>query len=233
MADPLWSLGREMSGFREKARRIVEVLGLEWTPIAGKFSDSADKKGDSARRLRVCEAFDVVRREKVVVNLSKDNCTCAGGLHFIGLSPMPLERLGGLLADGHKAYESIDVAMASVRKQPQPIKRGNILVLGPLDKFEDDPDLVILFVNPAQADRILGLASFKGAKPFTYYPASNICSTITNTLAKEGSEINFVSVFERRTREWSPNELIIALPLKDFETAVENIPRSGFGTAQT
>jgi hypothetical protein len=32
---------------------------------------------------------------------------------------------------------------------------------------------------------------------------------------------------------WSPNELIVALPLKDFEAAVENIPKSGFGTAQT
>jgi len=222
-----------MASFKEKARMIVENLGLKWAPIAGRFSDKADERGDKARRLRVCEAFDAVRREKVVINLSKDNCTCAGGQHFIGLSSMPLEKLAALLADGHKAYESIEVAMASVKKQPQPIKRGNVLILGPLDKFEDDPDLVIFFVNPAQADRILGLASFKGAEPFTYFPASNICSTITNSLAKGRPEINFVSVFERRVHSWSPNELIVALPLKDFETAVESISRSGFGTAQT
>lgn len=222
-----------MSKFREQSQRIVEVLGLEWLPIAGKFSDSADKRGDSARKLRVCEALDVVRRENVVLNLSKENCTCAGGQHFIGLSFMPFEKLAAVLSNGHKAYKSVDVAMASVRKQPQPVKRGNFLVLGPLDQFEDDPDLVILFVNPAQADRILGLASFKGAEPFMYYPVSNICSTITNTLAKGKSEINFVSAFERRAHKWSPNELIVALPLKDFEIAMESIPHSGFGTAQT
>lgn len=221
-----------MSRFSEQARRIVEVLGLEWKPIAGKFSDRADKRGDSVRKLRVCEAFDVVRRERGVVNLSRENCTCAGGLHFLGLSYMPLEKLGAVLADTHRAYESVDAAMASVRKQPQPVKRGNVFVLGPLDKFEDDPDLVILFVNAAQADRVLGLASFKGAEPFMYYPVSNICSTVTNTLAKGKPEINFVSVFERRTHEWSPNELIVALPLKDFETAVESIPHSGYGTTQ-
>jgi uncharacterized protein (DUF169 family) len=179
----------KMSKFREKSQRIVEVLGLEWAPIAGKFSDSADKKGDSARKLRVCEAFDVVRRENVVINLSKENCTCGGGLHFLGLSFMSLKKLASILSDKHKAYQSVDVAKASIRKQPQPIKRGNVLVLGPLDKFDDDPDLVILFVNAAQADKILGLASFKGAEPFMYYPVSNICSTITNTLAKGKPEI--------------------------------------------
>jgi uncharacterized protein (DUF169 family) len=223
-----------MSRFGEQAQRIVEVLGLEYVPIAGKFSDSADERGDGVRKLRVCEAFDVVRRERVVVNLSRENCTCAGGLHFIGMSSMPLEKLGAVLADRHRAYESVEVAMASVRKQPQPVNRGNVFVLGPLEKFEDDPDLVILFVNAAQVDRVLGLASFKGAEPFMYYPVSNICSTITNTLAKGKPEINFVSVFERRTHDvWSPNELIVALPLKDFETAVESISHSGYGTTQT
>jgi uncharacterized protein (DUF169 family) len=146
---------------------------------------------------------------------------------------MPLEKLAGILS-GHKAYESVDVALASVRRQPQPVKRGDYFVLGPLEEFDVDPDLVILFVNAEQADRILGLASFRGAEPFTYHPLSNICSTVTNTLAKGKPEINFVSAFERRRHKiWSPNELIVALPLRDFETAAENTLQSGYGTAQT
>lgn len=218
-----------MSKFKEKSERIVEALGLDWAPIAGKFSNSADERGEN-RKLRVCEALNVVRREKAVINLSEDNCTCAGGQHYIGLNLLSLERLATVLSTEHKAYESVEVAMASLKKQLQPVKRGNVFILGPLAKFEDDPDLVILFANPAQADRILGLASFKGAEPFMYYPVSNICSTITNVLAKGMPEINFVSAFERRTHKWSQNELIVALPLKGFEIAVESIPYSGFGT---
>ena len=68
MADPLWNLGSRMPKFREKARMIAEALDLEWMPIAGRFSDKADERGDQARRLRVCEAFDAVRREKVVIH---------------------------------------------------------------------------------------------------------------------------------------------------------------------
>jgi uncharacterized protein (DUF169 family) len=119
-----------------------------------------------------------------------------------------------------------------VRKQPKPVNRGDYLILGPLDRFTVDPDLVLFFVNPAQADRILGLACFDGAEPFMYYPASSICSTLTNALAKGKPEMNLVSHFERRRRGagWTSDELLLALPLKDFEAAVKNISESGFGT---
>jgi uncharacterized protein (DUF169 family) len=223
-----------MSRFEAEAEKIVKVLGLKWPPLAGRFSISAEETRDSVRKLSICEAFDVARRENTVLSLSKTNCTCPGGRHFTGLEFLPLETVAAALTnERHKVYESMDAAIASVSRQPQPVKRGDFFILGPLEKFELDPDIVFLFVNPAQADRILGLVSFKGAEPFMYYPASSICSTITNVLAKGRPEINLVSAFERRAGKWSPDELMIALPLKDFEAAVENIPHSGFGTAQT
>jgi uncharacterized protein (DUF169 family) len=132
----------------------------------------------------------------------------------------------------HRVYESTDDALTSISKQPQPVKRGDFFTLGPLGKFETNPDLVILFVNPAQADRILGLISFKGAEPFMYYPASSICSTITNVLAKNKPEINLIAMFDRKPGKWSPNELILAVPFKNFEEAIENIPNSGYGTSE-
>jgi uncharacterized protein (DUF169 family) len=224
--------GVKVSKFKLEAKKLVEVLGLKWAPIAGRFSDSGEEFGDSKKKLSICEAFDVVRRENIVLNISKENCICPGGRHFTGFEFMPLETIATVLTkEGHRVYESRDAAAASISRQPQPVNRGEFLILGPLGKFEADPDIVFLFVNPDQADRILGLVSFKGAEPFTYYPASSICSMITNVLAKGRLEMNLISAFERRGGKWSPDELIIALPLKDFETAVENIPHSGFGMA--
>jgi uncharacterized protein (DUF169 family) len=219
-----------MPKFGRDVKKIVETLGLKWKPIAGKFSNRPVKGTDADRKVRICEAFNIVRRENVTITISNKNCTCSGGLHFTGLKILPMEAIATVLTGkGHRAYESLDVALASLRKQPQPVKRGEYFTLGPLDKFEDDPDLVFLFVNPAQADRILGLTSFTGADPFAYYAVSSLCSTITNALAKGKPEINFISVFERRNGKWSPNELIVALPFKDFEIAVKSIPYSGFG----
>jgi uncharacterized protein (DUF169 family) len=223
-----------MSRFEVEAEKIVRLLGLKWMPIAGKFSANPEERGDCSKKLSICEAFDVVRRENLVLTISKDNCTCPGGRHFTGLEIVPPETIAPVLTTKkHRVYESTNTALTSINKQPQPVSRGHFFTLGPLARFETDPDLVFLFTNPAQADRILGLASYKGAEPFTYYPASSICSTITNVLAKERPEINLISFFERKGGKWSPDELMIAMPLKDFEASVKNIPLSGYGTAQT
>jgi uncharacterized protein (DUF169 family) len=86
-------------------------------------------------------------------------------------------------------------------------------------------------VNPEQADRLVGLASFKGAEPFAYYPVSNICSAISNTMMKGRPEINFLAAHARRLAKWSPNELMVTMPFKDFEMAINSILLSGYGTA--
>jgi uncharacterized protein (DUF169 family) len=222
-----------MSRFKEDVKKIVAVVGLNWTPIAGKFSVHNKEGADSALKLSICEALNLVKRDNVILCLSKENCVCIGGKHFTGLEIVPIETLApALTTKKHRVYESTETALASIRKQPQPVERGDCLILGPHEKFDSDPDLAFLFVNPAQSDKVLGLISFRGAEPFMYYPASSICSTITNVLAKAQPEINLISTFERRGGNWSPNEFLLAMPLKDFEEAVKNIPNSGYGTSE-
>jgi uncharacterized protein (DUF169 family) len=216
-----------MPKLQKQVKRITQALELQRTPVGARFSESPDKKGVD-RKLRICEALNVVRQENGIVNLSKENCTCRGGRHIAGWQILPPEELPAIFLAA-KAYESKEAAEASVSRQPQPTYRGRFLILGPLDKFETDPDVVLFFVNPAQADRILGLASYKGAEPFMHYPITSMCSSITYTLAKGKPDVNFISIFERQRGKWSPNELIIALPFKEFLVAVESISHSGYG----
>jgi len=216
-----------MSRFNASVERIVETLELQNVPIGVRFSETPDRQGVE-RQLRICEALDVVKRENVVINLSKENCTCRGGGYIAGWQALTLEGFADLLL-GANIYESKKVAEASVNKLPKPEYRGRFLVFGPLSKFETDPDMVLFFVNPEQADRILGLASFEGAEPFMHYPASTVCSTISNTLAKGKPDVNLISGFERARHKWSPDKLIVTLPFKDFMTAVRSIDYSGYG----
>lgn len=218
-----------MLKFEKQVERIVQALELQRKPVGVRFSESPDRKG-IYRELRICEAFAVIMQENVVVNLSKENCTCRVGRQNAGWQTLSPEELPAIYVSV-RAYESQEIAEASVSKQPQLTYRGRFLILGPLDKFEADPDVVLFFVNPAQADRILGLASYKGAEPFIHYPVASMCSNITYALAKGRPNINFISIFERRRGRWSPNELMIALPFKDFSVALEGIPHSGFGSS--
>lgn len=216
-----------MSRFEWQVNKIVQTLGLKSMPIGAKFSETPDGQGID-RQMRICEALDVVRRRKAVVNLSKENCVCRGGCHIAGWQALSVEELSSLFLEAN-VYASRKVALASVGKQLKPVYRGRFLILGPLDRFEADVDLVLFFVNPAQADRILGLGCFEGAKPFMHYPASSVCSSISNTLAKGKPDINLISIFERTRHKWSPDKLIVTLPFKDFMTAVKSLDRSGYG----
>jgi uncharacterized protein (DUF169 family) len=218
---------RRMPKFEKQVERMVQALELRRMPVGARFSESPDRKGVD-RKQRICEALNVVRQENVIVNLSKENCTCRAGCHIAGWRTLPPEELPAIFLAA-KAYESKEVAEASVNKQPRPIYRGRFLILGPLDKFEADPDVVLFFVNPAQADRILGLASYEGAEPFMHYPVTSTCSAITYALAKGKPDINLISVFERRRGKWRPNELIITLPFKEFLIAVKSIAHSRYG----
>ncbi len=217
--------------FEREACKITETLQLKSNPIAGRFSDQRAPGSNSEVKMSICRALREAKHSDVVVSLSKENCTCPGGRHFTGLEIAPMETFAPSLTTGkHKVYDSTDTALTSIRKQPQPKKRGDFFILGPLGKSEEEPDLIFLFVNPAQAERMLGLASFRGSEPFAYYPASSICSTITNVLDKKKPEINLIAMFERRAGRWSQNELILAMPFRDFKAAVENIPHSGYGS---
>jgi hypothetical protein len=73
------------------------------------------------------------------------------------------------------------------------------------------------------------MACFEGAEPFMLYPASTVCSTISNTLAKGKPDVNLISTFERTRHKWSPDQLIVTLPFKDFMTAVRSVDYSGYG----
>ena len=216
-----------MSRFEEQVKRIVQVLELQNTPIGVRFSERPDERGVE-RQLRICEALDVARRENVLVNLSQENCICSGGSNMAGWQTLSLKELATLFLSAG-VYKSRRVAEASVGKQLKPVYRGKFLILGPLNKFETNPDAVLFFVNPAQADRILGLACFEGAEPFMHFPASTVCSTITNTLSKGKPDVNLISIFERTRHRWSPDKLIVTLPFRDFAIAMRNIEDSGYG----
>jgi uncharacterized protein (DUF169 family) len=174
-----------MPKFKTKTKQMIGILGLKWPPIRVKFSNNHKETSQLSKSVSICEALNIVKQKNIMLTITKETCVCPGGRHFTGLEILPIETLApALTAENHRVYKSTSIALASIGKQPQPVKRGNYLTLGPLEKFEKDPDIVLLNTTPAEADKILGLISFEGAEPFMYYPASSICSAITNVLAK-------------------------------------------------
>jgi len=108
------------------------------------------------------------------------------------------------------------------------------VIIGLLEKARSDPDIVLVFSNPEQADRVAGLIAFSSTEPMTFFPAGNVCSAIADPLATGKTDVSFLSRHARELRKLktSHNELFLSIPYADFEAAVNAIPNSGYGAAK-
>lgn len=84
-----------MTIYRDVAEEFENTLGLKSCLIGVRYDDKPDPRGDAERKLAACEAIDVARREKAVVNLSAESCNYTGGKYYLGLAPVPKSRLSG------------------------------------------------------------------------------------------------------------------------------------------
>ncbi len=154
---------------------------MKWSPIAVTWSDKPDERGSLDKQPSVCQVVEDVKEKNVIVNLTKENCMCPGGKHYLGLEVLPLRVIAMVWTRFHKTYASQEIAERQLKSYPEPpAGKGICVIIGPLEKAMSDPDVVLVFSNPEQADRVAGLMAFLGTEPMTFFPAGNVCSAIAN-----------------------------------------------------
>jgi len=215
---------------QEAAREFEDTLGLDSCLIGVKYSEESDPKGDTERKLAPCEAIDAVRRERVVVNLSPENCNCIGGKYYLGLAPVPREQILRVVMDVHKMFASEQLAQEFLDNVPPPRGRGNFVVIAPLSEMSGEPDLILSICNAEQANRIVSLLMYSGQQPFTYNLVSAGCTSLANSLITGEIDINFITDHaRRRVPNFASYELIISMPFGKFKEGLANIPHAGAG----
>ena len=224
-----------MTKYKEQSKVLKQMLGLEWSPIAVTWSDKPDERGSLDKQPSVCQALEKIKEKNLIVNLTKENCMCPGGKHYLGLEVLPLHVIAMVWTRFHKTYASQEIAEEQLKKYPEPpTGQGKYVIISPLEKARSDPDVVLVFCNPEQADRVAGLIAFSGTEPMTFFPAGNVCSAIANPLVTGKTDISFLSRHARELRKLktSHNELFLSIPYRDFEAAIKAIPNSGYGVAK-
>jgi uncharacterized protein (DUF169 family) len=214
----------------EAAREFEDSLGLDSCLIGVKYSEESDPRGDTERKLAACEAIDIVRRERVVVNLSPENCNCIGGKYYLGLAPVPREQIIRVVMDVHKMFASEQLAQEFLDNVLPPRGRGNFVVMAPFSEMSGEPDLVLSVCDAEQANRIVSLLMYSGQQPFTYNLVSAGCTSLANPLITGEIDMNFITDHaRRRVPNFASYELIVAMPLSKFKEALANIPHAGAG----
>ncbi|HEX74817.1 MAG TPA: DUF169 domain-containing protein [Dehalococcoidia bacterium] len=217
-----------MKNHQELAREFEETLKLGSCLIGVRYSDKPDSRVDTERKLAACEAIDIVRREKAMVNLSSETCSCIGGKYYLGLDPVPKEQIIKVVMDVHKMFASEQLARQFLDNVPPPSGRGNFVVIAPLTEVTVEPDLVLSVCTAEQANRIVSLLMYSGLKPFTYNLVSAGCTSLANPMVTGEIDINLITDHaRRRVPNFASNELIVAMPFEKFKEASANIPYAG------
>jgi uncharacterized protein (DUF169 family) len=215
---------------KEATKMFENSLGLDSCLIGVKYCDKPDPRGDMERKLAACEAMDVVRRERAVVNLSPENCNCPGGKYYLGLAPVPREQIIRVVMDVHKMFASEQLAQKFLDNVPPPEGRGSFVVMAALPDMSGEPDLVVSICNATQANKIVSLLMYSGQQPFTYNLVSAGCTSLANPLVTGETDINFITDHaRRRVPNFASHELIISMPFGKFQEAVANIPSADAG----
>ncbi|MDH7478820.1 MAG: DUF169 domain-containing protein [Syntrophomonadaceae bacterium] len=224
--------------WQEYARQLKEVLGLDGSPVGVAFRDIPAGNGKGGR-VMPCAAFYQAARKGATFNVSVENCTCPGGTTSLGLAAPSPERaalIKKFLVEGEKfssCYASFFRSRALSQSQP-PLGVSRYVIIGPLEKFEVKPDLVLFLCTPAQASRLVTLSTFEFGIPLQAQLSGSTCSgAIAYPLSTGRVNVTFIDPSSRHlVKGFKDQDLIFSAPFYYVRSIVESIPLSTAGTAE-
>jgi len=207
---------------QEMARRLVELLDLASEPVAITYSDHPDDEGGREGRY-VCVAVKHAFKGKTV-NLSRKSVVCVGGIHWLGFMDLQ-EMLVAFLVWLEQSFVDSDACRRWFRSTPTPpFGKAEYVVLKPLARCEETPDLVALLVNAGQAEAVQGLLTFRDAEFIMPQRFASTCQgTITNPLATGAPSFCLPDAVSRKFAKFTDNDIIISMPYPFAEEMVNNI----------
>lgn len=156
---------------KEIEKTLKEDLGIEKELIALKPlkeipSDISHYEGVATPGL--CTQIGEVLKDKKVFYTTRENQGCYEGLIATGVCEVSREEYRETLKEILEAYpyhKDIDTAMSFYEECIKSIKLPKVenkcLVVGPLSKVED-PDLILIFCTPKQADILIRVQAYVG-----------------------------------------------------------------------
>ncbi|MCL5036621.1 MAG: DUF169 domain-containing protein [Chloroflexi bacterium] len=219
--------------WQEYAKRLKEVLGLEYFPIAVTYTYEPPEGYDTGKA-RVCNVLKDSAKGKTVV-LSKENSACSGGSYYLGLTPLPEgnadKALKKFLVEGEKLCISIAVFNRfRALVTPPPLGLAPYVVFSPMEKAVLRPDIVVFLCNAEQACRIQTLVLHQEGIPPKIQMLGATCHQAVAYPLVSG-EVN-VSLMDYTSRKiFDKNDMFITVPYHKIPNMVDSIDKCTAGTA--
>ncbi len=168
----------------------------------------------------------------MTINLSAENISCFGGIHWLGLQDQQ-KILIPFLTHTEKFFKDVVVAEEWFNTVPTPPwERAKFVTLRPLDLALEKPDLVFLVTNTHQAHRIhTALTYSEGALTLQNFFAATCQASIGIPIVTQKPCIALPDTASRKFAKFTDSDIVVSLPYQYFVNLLEDIDKSSGGTA--
>jgi uncharacterized protein (DUF169 family) len=203
---------------QEIADKLERILRLETRPTAIKLYESRDDlpKEPPDFQLNICQLISMARHQGRVNSGVPDRMVCALGAACMGLIETPEIFTSGKAVVGvYCKDEDVGKAfIANTFKLGDTGKKFDAVLVAPLAEVEEEPDLVVIYGNPAQVMRLIHACVYDNGEKVTADTVAEaaVCSCIGFAVANDKPVIGFPCVGDRIFGGTQNHELVFVAP---------------------
>ncbi|MCX5893813.1 MAG: DUF169 domain-containing protein [Deltaproteobacteria bacterium] len=215
--------------YKAAATQLKEALRLKTEPFGAAFLQDVSSLPEKTRRpsqvfgkrVTICQGVTMARIYGWSVALTKDDLICIPGMLAFGFTPAtdPILELGQLFCETG-FHQSIGPALKDVEKLPhfEPQEVGAIY-LCPLERLALQPDVVVVYGNPAQLNRLIQAATYSlGERVSGEFGGKVECASyLIGPYRRGGFVVTIPGQGDRMFSMTQDDELVLSFPLKYLE----------------
>jgi uncharacterized protein (DUF169 family) len=225
--------------YQDAARELKGALRLRTEPLGVAFLRDAASLPEKTRRpsqvlgkkVTICQGVTMARVYGWPVGLTPEDLICVPGMLAFGLAPEPDpgQEIATLLCDVgfHRDMETArKEAEALTRFGPQEIEA---LYLAPLERLGLEPDVLVVYGNPAQLMRLINGAAFgTGERAAGDFGGKIECSSYLIAPFKTGQvRVIIPGMGDRIFSMTQDDELVVSFPARLLEPILQGVAEAG------
>jgi uncharacterized protein (DUF169 family) len=225
--------------FKAAAAQLKEALRLKTEPFGAAFLKEAGQLPDKTRRptqvfgkrVTICQGVTMARVYGWAVGLTAEDLICVPGMLAFGFAPVsdPVTELSQLFCDvGFHADlgPAINEIATMPRLEPKEVEA---VYLCPLERLALDPQVVVVYGNPAQIMRLAQAASFsRGQRVSGDFGGKVECSSYLIGPYRTGEvRITIPGAGDRIFSMTQDDEMVISFPAQSLEELLFGLKEAG------
>jgi len=223
----------EVEVFHRYGKEIEKQLRLKNSPLAVKLlrkkkdipKDAKKPKRDLGYRLSTCQAFSISRRQMISIAMTKEDMWCFEPVIGYGLAKPPKYFL-----EGHNRFPRTAKTLEAGRNWAQAFPHLKYseyigIVSAPLTKANFEPDLAMIYCDPAQLTQLLKVVNWIDGHDITCRLSGHaVCVySVVPVIQNRQYQVSSPCMGDRKRAMTQDNELVFTAPVEKIEDLVSGL----------